>query len=152
MVFPKKSHWNMIFLALSKKMIFLFPGNIILFFRRKMEDDLSQKKYMEPWNFLQIPKKRRSFQKKLHWNMIFLVLSEKMVFFPKKHDIFSFDGKWKMIFFKKYMEVWYFLCICKMSHSGKSSNDSLKFYGDLHRCFHILLSSEKKPGNSIYRI
>ena len=26
-VFPKKSHWNMIFLVLSGKMIFLFPRN-----------------------------------------------------------------------------------------------------------------------------
>ena len=33
----------MIFLVLSKKMIFLFPENIILFFRQKMKDDLSQK-------------------------------------------------------------------------------------------------------------
>ena len=33
----------MIFLVLSGKMIFLFPENIILFFRRKMKDDLSQK-------------------------------------------------------------------------------------------------------------
>ena len=38
------------------------------------------------------------------------------------------------------------------SHSRKSSNDSLYFYGDLHRRFHILLSSEKKPGNLINRI
>ena len=42
MVFPKKSHWNMIFLVLSGKMIFLFPENMILFFRQKMKDDLSQ--------------------------------------------------------------------------------------------------------------
>ena len=32
----------MIYLALSGKMIFLFPKNIILFFRRKMKNDLSQ--------------------------------------------------------------------------------------------------------------
>ena len=30
------------------------------------------------------------------------------------------------------------------SHSRKSFNDPLYFYGDLHRRFHILLSSEKK--------
>ena len=47
MAFPKKMHWNMIFLVSSGKMIFLFPENMILFFRRKMKDDLSQKKYME---------------------------------------------------------------------------------------------------------
>ena len=95
---------------------------------------------------------------------------------------FSFDGKWKMIFLKKYMEICYSLYILinvanmifvplqkksKMiisrkntlkgdwhsrSYPRKSSNDSLYFYGYLHRRFHILLSSEKNPGNLIYRI
>ena len=32
----------MIFLVLPGKMIFLFPENMILFFRQKMKDDLSQ--------------------------------------------------------------------------------------------------------------
>ena len=41
-VLPKRLHWNMIFLVLSGKMVFLFWKNI-LFFRRKMKDDLSQK-------------------------------------------------------------------------------------------------------------
>ena len=41
MVFPKKLSWNMIFLVLSGKMIFLFPENMILHVRRKMKDDLS---------------------------------------------------------------------------------------------------------------
>ena len=34
----------MIFLILSGKVIFLFPENIIFFFRQKMKDGLSQKK------------------------------------------------------------------------------------------------------------
>ena len=46
-------HRNMIFLVSSGKMIFLLPENI-LFFRRKMKNDLSQKKYMEIWYFLQM--------------------------------------------------------------------------------------------------
>ena len=41
--FQNKSRWNMIFVVLSRKMIFLFPKNMILHVRRKMEDDLSQK-------------------------------------------------------------------------------------------------------------
>ena len=45
-VFAKKSNWNMIFLVSSGKMIFLFPENMILFFRQKM-NDLSQNIYME---------------------------------------------------------------------------------------------------------
>ena len=41
MVFPKKLRWNMIFLVLSGKMIFLFSENMILHVRQKMKDDLS---------------------------------------------------------------------------------------------------------------
>ena len=47
MVFSKKLHWNMIFFVLSGKMIFLFPENMVLLFRREMKDDLSQKKNMK---------------------------------------------------------------------------------------------------------
>ena len=39
--FPKKLRWNMIFLVLSRKTIFLFPENMTLHLRRKMKDDLS---------------------------------------------------------------------------------------------------------------
>ena len=41
MVFTKKLRWNMIFLVLSEKMIFLFPENMILHVKREMKDDLS---------------------------------------------------------------------------------------------------------------
>ena len=62
-VFPKKLNWNIIFLVLSGKTVF-FRESTILLFRRKMKDDLSQKK---------------------HGNMIFSVYSVKMVFlFPTK--------------------------------------------------------------------
>ena len=44
MVSPKKLHWNMIFFVLSGKMLFLFPENKILPLKRKIKDDLSQKK------------------------------------------------------------------------------------------------------------
>ena len=37
----------MIFLVLSEKMILLFPENMILFFRRKVKDNLFQKKKKE---------------------------------------------------------------------------------------------------------
>ena len=43
MVFPKKLHWNMVFHLLLGKIIFIFPENMILRFRRKMNDDLYQK-------------------------------------------------------------------------------------------------------------
>ena len=96
MVFPKKSYCNMIFVVvLPGKIIFLFPVNMMLFFRRKMKDDLSQKKKIHrkmifSWN----APKRWSFQKKWCLNMIFLVLSGKIgVFFPE--NIFFFGRKMK---------------------------------------------------------
>ena len=67
-----------------------FPKNTILFFRRSMKDDLSQKKkYMEIWDFLQMFWKN-DLSKKSHWNMIFLVvLSRKMIFlFPESMILF----------------------------------------------------------------
>ena len=77
----------MIFFVLSGEMTFLSPENMILFFRQKIKDDLSQKihgKMIFSSNVL----KKWSFQKKLHWNMIFLVLSRKMVFFLPGNMIF----------------------------------------------------------------
>ena len=74
----------MIFLVvLSEKMIFLFPENMTLFFRRNMKDDLSQKIHGNMIFSSNFPK-RWYFQKKSRWNMIFLVLSGKMVFFFRK--------------------------------------------------------------------
>ena len=54
------------------------------------------------------------FPKNSRLNMIFFVISGKMVFlFSRKYDIFSLGGKWKkMIFIKKRVEIWYFLYIC----------------------------------------
>ena len=82
----------MIFLVLSGKIIFLFLENLIFFFRWKMKNDLSQKNTWKYNIFFKCPE-RWSFLKKLHCNMIFFVLSGKMVFFPGKYDIFSLDGK-----------------------------------------------------------
>ena len=109
MVFPKKSCWNMIFFVLSGKMIFVFHEYLILPPRRKMKDDLSQKTTGKYDIFFKCSEKM-IFSKRWYRNMIFLVLSGRMVFFSPEHEIFSLDGKWKIIFFKKYMETWYFLC------------------------------------------
>ena len=106
------SHWNMIFLVLSGKMIFLFPENVILFFRHKRKDDLSQK-YTWKYDIFFKYSERMVFPRNSHLNTIFFVISGKMVFlFSRKYDIFSFGGKWKkMIFIKKRVEIWYFLYI-----------------------------------------
>ena len=136
------------------------------------------KKYMEIRYFFQMPRKH-GFSKKIVLEYDLSCISGKMVFlFRRIWHFFSFDGKWKMIFLKKYMDIWYFLYICinftnmilpfckkkttemifsqkntlksgwhARLHSRKSSNDSLYFYGDLHRSFHILLSSQKSQEN-----
>ena len=59
----------MIFLILSGKMVFLFPENMILFFRRKMKDDLSQKNTWKNDTFFKCSEKM-VFPKKLHWNTV----------------------------------------------------------------------------------
>ena len=82
-VIPKKLNWNMIFLVSSGKMIFIFPQNVILFFRPKMKDDPSQKNTWKYDIFSKFSEKMVS-PKKLHWNTIFLYHKERRhFFFPK---------------------------------------------------------------------
>ena len=82
-VIPKKLNWNMIFLVSSGKMIFIFPQNVILFFRPKMKDDPSQKNTWKYDIFSKCSEKMVS-PKKLHWNTIFLYHKERRhFFFPK---------------------------------------------------------------------
>ena len=45
-LFPKNSHCNMIFLQLSGKMIFLFPGNMISFFISLLRTDMFNSSYI----------------------------------------------------------------------------------------------------------
>ena len=49
------------------------------------------------------------FPKKLRWNMIFFYYRERWYFLFLKIWSYTLDGKWKMTFLKKYMEIWYFL-------------------------------------------
>ena len=167
----------MIFVLFSGKMIFLFPENMIIPPGRKTKDDLSRQKNTWKYDIFFKCSEKMEFSKKLHWNMIFLVLSGKMVFFPKTW-YFSVGRKMKddisqeihrnMIF-----SVWTCSCHapCQKNqewsfptkihlkvidilhwHSRKSPNNFLYFYGWPYRRFHILLFSEKNPGNSVYRI
>ena len=114
-VFPKKWYWNMIFLVLSGKMVLFYP-KIYFFFWRKMKNDLPQE---------------------IHESIIFSVYMYKCYKYNisplPKNQRRSSPEKINL----KMIDIlhWY---------SRKSSNDSLYFYGDLHRRFHILLSSEKK--------
>ena len=81
-VFSKKLHWTLVFLVLSGKMVFRFFESTILFFRRKMKDDLSQK---------------------IYWKMIFSVCLVKIIFFSYKYDIIRLSKKlrWSSIFSPK---------------------------------------------------
>ena len=78
MVFPKKLRWNMIFLVLSGKMIFLFPENMILHLRRKMKDDLSQKNTRKYDIFFKLS------QKMVFRTWFFMYYLERWYFFPEK--------------------------------------------------------------------
>ena len=135
---------------------------------------------------LQAENERWSFSKKIHWNMIyssnvpkrwsfqtnctgiwsFLYHEERWHFFFPKILYFFTDEKWKVIFLKKYMEIWCFLYVGKVGISFStgitkkedihprrySSWHSLYFYGDLFKSFHTLLSNKKNSGNLNYRV
>ena len=87
----KKSQWNIVFLVSSGKTIFLYPENMILFFRRKMKDDVSQKEYMEVWYVFQIFwKDGLSKNIALEYDLCYIIRKDG-ISFSRKNDIF-FDG------------------------------------------------------------
>ena len=138
------------------------------------ENEIFLEKYMEIWYFLQ------KFQKDGLLKKIALeydpscIIWKNGFFSQKKHDIFSLDGKLKMIFLKKYMEIWYFLylrggvtdAVLRLPlppkknqrrssngdwlidtldwHSRKSSNNSPCFYGAFMGVF-MNCFPDKKP-------
>ena len=62
---------------------------------------------------LNAPKSRSSKKIVLEYDRSYIIWkAEKMVFFSGKYDTFLLDRKWKMIFLKKYVDIWYFLYIC----------------------------------------
>ena len=114
--FPKKSNWYMIFLVLSAKMICLFPENMILFFRRKRKDDLSQKDYLEIWCFLQ-----------MFWKD---GLSKK---FSLDHGLFCNIWQYGISFFR---EIWYFFLRRKMKENDlyQKIHGNMIFSVYMHKC------------------
>ena len=100
----------MIFLVLSGKIIFLFPENVILPLRQGMKDDLSQKNRRKYDIFFKCSEKLVFSKGVVLWHDLSSIIWKDGIFFPGKHDIFSLGGKWEPIFFKKYMEIWTFLC------------------------------------------
>ena len=84
----------------QERWYFFFPENMILFFRRKIKDDLSQKNAWKYDIFFKCSGKM-VFPKKLHWNIIFFTSWGNMAFFFPKIWYFFRDRKWKMVFLKK---------------------------------------------------
>ena len=155
--FQNKSRWNMIFVVLSRKMIFLFPKNMILHVRRKMKDDLSQKKYTEIWYFLQTFWKDGLFKKGRAGTWSFLYYLERQYFFSRKHDIFSVGGKWGWPFWRN---TWKYDIFCvhvrvleTWRHAPQSKkNQRWSYPAKIHlKMINVLdWHSRKSSNNSLY--
>ena len=90
-----------------------FSRNMILFFRCKKKDALSQKKYLEIWCLFQIFWKDGLSKKFGPEHGIFCNIWKYGISFFREIWYFFLSGKWKkVIFINKYMEIWYFLYIC----------------------------------------
>ena len=80
--------------------------------------------------------KRLPFQKKCIWIWSFLYHQERWYFFSLKIWSYSLERKWKIIFFKKFMEIWYFR---KRWSFQKTCSEMWSFLYDQERC-HLFLS------------
>ena len=127
-------------------------------FRQKMKVDLSRKKYMKIWYFLQMFWKDGLF-KKIYLEYDITCIIWKGGLFPRKNDIFSLDGKWKMILLKKCMAIWYFLYIriavsnmISCPSAKKKSKIILQKKSKLHLKVIDILDwhSRKSSNNSLY--
>ena len=108
MVFPKKLCWNMIFLVLSGKIIFLFPENMIWHLRQKMKDDLSQKNTRKYDIFFKVSEKM-VFSKRAAPGHDLSCIIWKDGIFSRKHDIFSWTESERQSFSKN---IWkYIFCV-----------------------------------------
>ena len=108
MVFPKKLQWNIIFLVvLSRKLIyFFFPEIWYYSFDGKWKMIFLRKNTWKYDIFFKFPEKM-AFPKKITLEFDFpCIIWKDSLFFSGKYDIFFLDKKWKMIFLKKYMEIW----------------------------------------------
>ena len=91
------SHWNMTWIALgydtscttSWKMIFFFPENMILFYRRKMKDDLSQENTWKHDIFFKCSEKIAFPKKITPEHELSRTIRKDGISFSRKYDIFS---------------------------------------------------------------
>ena len=159
MIFPKKIHENMIFSSSALKrspfqknrtgiwsLLLYYLERWYLFFPKIWFYSLGGKwkmiflkKYMEIWYFFQMPWKDGLSKKNRAWIWSFLYYLERWYFFSGKY-IFSLVGKWKMIFLKKYMEI-YFLYICiNLTNMIFSRKNTLKVIDILDRILERVLT------------
>ena len=108
-------------------MTFLFPENMILFFRRKTKDDLSKKKYLEIWYFLQMSWKDGLYRKiALEYDLSCIIWKDGIFFqkiwyffFGRKmKDDFSQEIHGNMIF-SVYMHKYYKYDIILLQKNSK---------------------------------
>ena len=92
MVFPKKSRWNMIFLVLSGKIMFLFPENMILHLSRKMKDDLSQKNTRKYDIFFKLSEKMVFSKRVAPGHDLSCIIWKDGIFFPENIIFFLWAG------------------------------------------------------------
>ena len=94
--------------------------------------------------------KRWTFQKNCAGIWSFLYYRERWYFFFPKIWSYTLDGKWKMIFLKKYTEIWYFLQAFwkdSLSKKGRAGTWSFLYYLERWYFFprkHDLLSLGRK--------
>ena len=87
MVFPESLDWNVIFLELSRKMIFLFLKILIIFFRRKRKITFL-KEIHGIMTFSESVLKRWLFHKNCTARWSFLHYHQKFsIFFSQKYDL-----------------------------------------------------------------
>ena len=109
-IFPIKLHWNMIFLVTSRKVIFFSPKSLSYSVGGKWKMIFLKKIHRNMIYSLNVLK-RWSFQKNRIGVWFFLYHQERWHFFFAKIWFFFTDGKWKMIFLKRYMKIWCFLYV-----------------------------------------
>ena len=88
--------------------------SFFLKYYRKMKDDLSRKdtwKYDIFFKFFEkIVFSKKKKKKALEYDLSCIIWKDESIFFPENMTFFL-GGKWKMIFLKKYMDIWYLLYI-----------------------------------------
>ena len=85
----------------------------------------------KPYFLFQDALKRWSFQKNCAETWSFLYYRERWYFLFTKIWSYALDGKWKMIFLKKYMEIWSFLQAFQkggISEKGRAGTWSFLYY------------------------